>query len=198
MPEHLVAFPFTAITPFEQRKTHDQDDASSVYSRSTTATGGDNGCPSRWRRSNQSEIFDYPEVKPIDHQIAMFGGTSVALETTGAHLRATKAFGYRPLEDRLKTLEDELTFLQEENKFFHTCSELLRPLWDEAEKVCQTLKLQYCFEPEIQPAGNERLLKAVRTLQDALAALTAREVQAEEEWKEFWNVPQESHASEWI
>jgi hypothetical protein len=86
MPEHLVALPFMAIAPLEHRKTHDQDDASSVYSRSTTATGGDNECPSQWRRLNQSEIFDHPEVKPIDHQIAMFGGTSITLEATGAHL----------------------------------------------------------------------------------------------------------------
>jgi hypothetical protein len=60
------------------------------------------------------------------------------------------------------------------------------------------LKLQYCFEPEIQPSGNERLLKAVRALQDALAAFTVTELQAEREWKEFWNMPQESYASEWI
>lgn len=166
-----------------------RDNASSIYSRSPEsskpippshlATAGSPSLPIQ---------HDLPEINTLDHEIALAHGSTIALETTRSRLQRTKADRRLSLpESREKKLQ-QWEHQEHENQFYHMCLAIFHEFSTVAIDASQDLALQHCFEPEVSPAGNARVLEAVHKLQRALEQSQERETQAAHRWKRRWNV----------
>ena len=76
-----------------------EDDAS-IYSRSPDSPKL--GLPSQTQPVPPPAGFDLPDINPIDHQIALAGGSTMALDTTRTRLQAAKSARRRSVPEALK------------------------------------------------------------------------------------------------
>lgn len=177
-----------------------QDNTSSVYSRSPESPKPFSPLPlAPADKPSLPAQHDLPEINPLDHQIALAHGSTMALETT--HTRLQRAKTDQPLslrrsrEKKLRQWKDQ----KEENRFYCKCLESFRKLSRMALGACQDLLLQYCFEPEVSPVGNTRVLETVEKLRTALEWSRAQEARAEHRYKQQWNIPRVGGPStKWI
>ncbi|KAH8430176.1 uncharacterized protein LDX57_007846 [Aspergillus melleus] len=158
------------------------DDASSIYSRPPHT-------PKLAQPSASPTPHDLPDIQPLDHQIYLARGSTIALETTRARLQCAKANRRLSLPETIVEKKRQWQCQDHENRFFETCLEILEDLSAVAVDVSQDLILQYEFEPETSPEGNARVRRANQRLRSALQQALEREARAEFEWKRQWNVP---------
>lgn len=167
-----------------------QDKTSSVYSRSPELPKTFFLPPLAPTDNHQHPTqHDLPEINPLDHQIALAHGSTMALETTRTRLQRAKTD--QPLslhQSRLEKLR-QWKVQEEENRFYCECLKSFQELSKIALGTCQDLLLQYCFEPEVSPVDNARVLKAVEKLRTALEQSRRLEDQAEHQYKHQWSIP---------
>lgn len=183
--------------PTEDTRQHlPADDASSIYSRSTQ-------CPEHLLPCNSKPMrfpirHDLPEINSLDHQIALARGSTMALETTRTRLKSSKSgnrLSFQELkEERIRQRDQQ----ENENEFYRSCFKSLLSLTMVIFEVSQDLTLQYHFEPEISPLGNSRVFQAIRKLFVAVEQSRSQEAQAEQAWKQQWNVPRVNPTTRWI
>lgn len=178
-----------------------QDGASSFYSRYTESAapfGTASDIDGQHQPTNRM-LPDTPEVNRVDNTIRAFQGATVALETMRSRLQAAKGQNIRPPQERQKQLEEELDWHQQKNQFYSICHGLYQDLYIQVVDVVQDLILQSHFEPETIPAGDPFLYNAIEKLNVAVKASREYEMGAEEEWKQYWNIPCTGHTSAaWI
>jgi hypothetical protein len=141
---------------------------------------------------------DLPEINSLDHQIALARGSTMALETTRTRLKYSKStdrFSFQEMREERICQRDQQ---ENENKFYRSCFESLLSLTMVIFEVSQDLTLQYHFEPEISPLGNRRVFQAVRKMFVAIERSRSQEAQAEQAWKQQWNVPRVNPTTRWI
>ncbi|OJZ80238.1 hypothetical protein ASPFODRAFT_148106, partial [Aspergillus luchuensis CBS 106.47] len=133
--------------------------------------------------------FDLPEINPLDHQIALARGSTMALDTTRTRLQAVKSARRRSVpetpEDKRQLWEQQ----ERENQFYEHYLHIFLNTTAVAIKVSQELSLLQLFEPEVNLAGHPRVWEAAQKLRDALRQVREREAVAEYEWKKQWSMP---------
>ncbi|BCR96705.1 uncharacterized protein AKAW2_30024A [Aspergillus luchuensis] len=130
-----------------------------------------------------------PEVNEVDHVIRSCRGATIAPTAMHPEMQAAK---YSPPEtdrDLRARLVGELDQHQQENQFYGACYDLYHELRTKVSDIAQKLILQSYFEPESPPAGDPFLHDAIRQFSAALQTAQAGERNAEEHWKQYWNVP---------
>lgn len=176
--------------------------ASSIYSRNPEASPVPPlAIPRKARPTDSPAHHDLPEINLIDHQIALARGTTMALETTRGRLQNAKRHRPRSLWDTLEDKWRQWKRQEDENRFFRTCHSIFDDLAAVAVEVSDALILQHEFEPEASPAGNERILLAMRKLQEALGDSEEKEARAREDWHRRLNLPvpgTRPSSSQWI
>ncbi|KAI2791717.1 hypothetical protein POX_c04591 [Penicillium oxalicum] len=162
------------------------DDASSIYSRPPEA-------PQDTLSWKLMPIIlpirhDLPEINSLDHQIAMARGSTIALETTRTRIQSSKSQNRLSLSELRKEKLRQRDQQENENQFYRDCFENLHQLLLDVVEAAQDLTLQYYFEPETSPVGNEHVQQAIHRLRAALGQSKVHEAQAEQEWKRQWSV----------
>ena len=162
------------------------DDVSSIYSRTPETpksflSWSHSPAPHPPRR-------ELPEINPLDHQIALARGSTMALETTRARLSVSKYNKKLSLAELKEEKISQRDQQEEENRFYRSCFENFRQLViiaieASAVEKTQDLSLQRHFEPE---RGNENLKLAIDRLRVALENSRVQEAQAERDWKSKW------------
>ncbi|KAJ6101891.1 hypothetical protein N7486_004318 [Penicillium sp. IBT 16267x] len=162
------------------------DDISSIYSRTPET-------PKSFLSWSSSPAplpprHELPEINPLDHQIALARGSTMALETTRARLTVSKYHKKLSLAELKEEKISQRDQQEEENQFYRSCFENFRQLATtaieaSAVETTQDLSLQSHFEPE---RGNANLKLAVDRLRVALENSRVQEAQAEREWKRKW------------
>lgn len=164
------------------------DDSSSIYSRTPETPKSFLS----WSHTLESvlPVRESPDINPLDHQIALVRGTTMALETTRARLsisKYNKKLSLRELKnEKLSQREQQ----EEENQFYRSCFENFRRLVVTVFEVSaveptQDMSLQSHFDPE---QANANLKLAVDRLRVALEASRSQEAQDERAWKSKWKV----------
>ena len=142
---------------------------------------------------------DVPEVNRVDNTIRAFQGATITLETMRSRLQAAKTQNVGPPQERQRQLEKELDWHQQENQFYSSCYALYQELHAEVVNVLQSLILQSYFVPESTPADDPFLYDLIRKLRNAVEVSQVHEEWAEEELKQYWNIPCAGRASAaWI
>ncbi|KAJ1713242.1 hypothetical protein NYO67_4578 [Aspergillus flavus] len=173
-----------------------EDDAS-IYSRSPDSPKL--GLPSRAQTMPPPAGFDLPDINPLDHQIALARGSTMALDTTRTRLQAAKSVRRRSVPETLKDKRQQWEQQERENHFYEQCLHIFHELTAVAIDVSQELSLLQYFEPEVNLAGHPRIWGAVQRLRDALRKAQEREAVAEYEWKKQWNMPRVgAPSSRWV
>ncbi|CEL11778.1 hypothetical protein ASPCAL14874 [Aspergillus calidoustus] len=173
-----------------------EDDAS-VYSRSPD-------CPKLELPSQAPTVpppagFDLPDISPLDHQIALAGGSTMALDTTRTRLQAVKSARRRSIPETMKDKRQQWEQQERENQFYEHCLHIFQHLTAVAIDVSQELSLLQYFEPEVNLAGHPRIWGAAQKLRGALRQAQEREAVAEYEWKKQWNMPRMGlPSSRWV
>ena len=177
------------------------DGASSFYSRCTESAASFGRAPEVHGKHQPINrmLPDVPEVNRLDDTIRAFQGATIALETMRSRLQAAKTQNVGPPQERQRQLEKELDWHQQENQFYSSCYALYQKLQAEVVDVLQSLILQSYFEPESIPAEDPFLYDAIRKLKNAVKVSQVHEEWAEEELKQYWNIPCAGRASAaWI
>lgn len=162
------------------------DNTSSIYSRATDS-------PKRFSSCALLPIIlpirhDLPEINSLDHQIALARGSTIALETTRTRLQKSKEQKRLSLTDLKNQKLDERIEQESENDFYRSCFANFRELAMATIKAINDLELQYYFEPEAEPMGNQSLQKALEILRVTLEDSRNCEAKAEHLWKQRWNI----------
>lgn len=162
------------------------DDISSIYSRMPET-------PKSFLSWSSSPVplpprHELPEINPLDHQIALARGSTMALETTRARLDVSKYHKRMSLAELREEKISQRDRQEEENQFYRSCFENFRQLATtaieaSAVETTQDLSLQSHFEPE---QANTNLKLALDRLRVALENSRVQEAQAEQEWKRKW------------
>ena len=172
-----------AFEPAESRPF--RDGTSSIYSRSPESSKSN--FPSQFKSRPLPTKHDLPEINPLDHQIALARGSTIALETTRTRLQCSKTGGRLSLPERREEKLRQWERQESENRFYRSCCDIFHDISAVAIDASQDLTLHSHFEPE-NPVGNVRVLQAVHRLRAALEQSRTLEAQAEQEWKQQWNV----------
>lgn len=177
------------------------DGASSFYSRCTESAASFGRAPEvhGQHQSINRMLPDVPEVNRVDNTIRAFQGATITLETMRSRLQAAKTQNVGPPQERQRQLEKELDWHQQENQFYSSCYALYQELHAEVVNVLQSLILQSYFVPESTPADDPFLYDLIRKLRNAVEVSQVHEEWAEEELKQYWNIPCAGRASAaWI
>ncbi|KAL2782600.1 hypothetical protein BJX66DRAFT_331093 [Aspergillus keveii] len=149
-----------------------EDDAS-IYSRSPDCPKL--GLPSQAQSVPPPAGFDLPDINPLDHQIALAAGSTMALDTTRTRLQAVKYARRRSVPETLKDKRQQWEQQERENQFYEHCLDIFQ-------------HLTTYFEPE----------GAAQKLRGALQQAQECEAVAEHEWKK-WNMPRMGlPSSRWV
>ncbi|KAJ5291405.1 hypothetical protein N7478_000656 [Penicillium angulare] len=175
-------------------QTAANDCTSSVYSRSLGSLR-----PSMNEETQVALVQEGPEINPLDHQIAMSRGSTIALETLPSRLqRSKREHELSPSQlrnDKLRQWEQQ----QHENEFYALCRSNFLEISQAVVGLSQEITLQYHFEPEMDPVGDIRLLRAIESLRAALENSRNKEAQAEHAWRRYWNLSRVwSSSGPWI
>lgn len=178
------------------RSMRGSGDDASIYSRSPDSPKL--GLPSH-APTVPPPGFDRPDINPLDHQIALARGSTMALDTTRTRLQAVKSARRRSVPETLQDKREQWEQQERENQFYEQCLHIFQHLTAVAIDVSQELSLLQYFEPEGNLAGHPRIWEAVQKLRDALRHAQRREAVAEYEWKKQWNMPRMgTPASRWV
>ena len=173
------------------------EDQSSIYSRSPDSPKL--GLPSQAQTVPPPAGFDLPDINPLDHQIALAGGSTMALDTTRTRLQAAKSARRRSVPETVKDKRQQWTQQERENQFYEDCLHIFQRLTAVAMDVSQELSLLQYFEPEVNLAGHPRIWEAAQKLRDALRQAWEQEAVVEYEWKKQWNMPRMgTPSSRWV
>lgn len=173
-----------------------EDDAS-IYSRSPGSPKL--GLPSQTQTVPPPAGFDLPDINPLDRQIALARGSTMALDTTRTRLQAVKSARRRSVPETLEDKRQQWERQERENQFYKHRLHIFQYLTAVAIDVSQQLSLLQYFEPEVSLAGNPRIWRAAEKLRDALRQAQEREAVAEYEWKKQWNMPRMGMpSSRWV
>ncbi|KAI2842233.1 hypothetical protein CBS63078_10941 [Aspergillus niger] len=116
-----------------------------------------------------------------------------------SQVQAAKEYKPETIYERLRRLEIQLDQHQQENQFYGVFFDLYKELHAIVIGVSQNLILQSYFEPESIPARDPFIYDAIRQLNAALTHAKAAEVQAEANWKTYWNIsPTADVPTSWI
>ncbi|KAL7649031.1 hypothetical protein ACMYSQ_012538 [Aspergillus niger] len=179
------------------RSMRGSDDDASIYSRSPDSPKL--GLLSRVPPVPSPAGFDRPDINPLDHQIALAHGSTMALDTTRTRLQAVKSARRRSVPETLKDKRQQWEQQERENQFYEYCLHIFQNMTAVAIDVSQELSLLRLFEPEVNLAGHPRVWEAAHKLRDALRQAWEREAVAEYEWKKQWNMPRMGMpSSRWI
>ncbi|KAJ5737416.1 uncharacterized protein N7483_002541 [Penicillium malachiteum] len=168
-----------------------RDDTSSVYSRSPDTAQYDQ--PPIMLSPLPIQI-SIPEITPLDHQIAMAGGCTMALELTRSRLHMSKQQPTQPLAGAKRTLLRQLEQQRFENDFYRDCFRNLHYLVVSTMDLMHSLALRYHFQSGAGPQ-DPRLIRSIVSLRLAVDKSRAEENQAECEWKQKWDVPNSPKAN---
>ena len=176
---------------------HSRDDTSSIYSRSPD-TAKDN-TPKAVTANILPIQKSYQEINSLDHQIAMSGGSTMALESTRSRLKISKTQPKLSLPKLKKERLQQRDQQERENNFYCNCFRNFHQLVSSVMDSTQSLALQYHFNTGEGPSGDPRLIRTMVLLRVALDKSRAEEAQAEQEWKQQWNVPStRKSATRWL
>ncbi|GFF60702.1 hypothetical protein IFM51744_10458 [Aspergillus udagawae] len=161
--------------------------ASSIYSRGLEISPL---CvPRKQGFANSPTRRDLPEISPLDHEIALARGTTMALETTRTRLQNAKQERPLSLPEILKEKGEQWKRQEDENRFFRDCLSILNDLTTVVIEVSESLieeskslVLRRDFVSEISPADNERIFRLIHDLQKALVESQGREIRARVKW----------------
>ncbi|GCB27631.1 hypothetical protein AAWM_10516 [Aspergillus awamori] len=146
-----------------------------------------------------SAPLEHPEVNQVDHLIRGYEGATIVLETMRSRLQAAKGQKAEPPHERLKRLEEELGWHQQENDFYGICYDIYQRLYLKVIEVSQDIILQSFFEPKTTPNGDPFLYDALCRLNAAIKESQIDENQAEVAWKGYWSIPKTVNpSSSWI
>ncbi|KAL7649037.1 hypothetical protein ACMYSQ_012544 [Aspergillus niger] len=120
-----------------------EDDAS-IYSRSLDSRKL--GLVSRAPPVCPPAGFDLPDINPLDHQIALARGSTMA--TTRTCLQAVKSARRRSVPETLKDKRQQWEQQERENQFYEYCLHIFQNMTAVAIDVSQELSLLQLFEPE--------------------------------------------------
>ncbi|KAJ5626361.1 hypothetical protein N7510_002670 [Penicillium lagena] len=169
-----------------QIHSHSRDDTSSIYSRSPETAK--DAKPKAVTANILPIQKSYQEINSLDHQIAMSGGSTMALESTRSRLKISKE---QPKLSLLKLKKERLQQRDQqerENDFYRNCFKNFHQLVSSVMDSTQSLALQYHFNTGEGPSGDPRLIRTMVLIRVALDKSRAEEAQAEQEWKQQWNV----------
>ncbi|KAH2362496.1 hypothetical protein KXV92_006727 [Aspergillus fumigatus] len=172
--------------------THDV--ASSIYSRDQEIPPL--SVPHKQGRAKSPASHDLTEINLLDHQIALVGGTTMALETTRTRLKNAKHERPLSLPETLEKKWEQWKRQEEENQFFSACLSILNDLTAVAIEVSECLReeserlvFQQNFESWISPADNKRVFQSIHKLQKAFIESQGREIRARVKWDSRSNRP---------
>jgi hypothetical protein len=182
--------------------THDA--ASSIYSRDPEIPPL--SVAHKQRPAKYPASHDLTEISLLDHQIALVGGTTMALETTRTRLHNAKRERPLSLPETLEKKWEQWKRQEDENQFFSACLSILNDLTAVAFGVSECLReeseslvFQQNFESEISPADNKRLFELIHKLQKAFVESQGREIRARVKWDSRSNRPCiRAPSSRWI
>ncbi|KAJ5330507.1 hypothetical protein N7476_000290 [Penicillium atrosanguineum] len=186
------------MNPFRKAlSVHFRDNTSSIYSRSPNTAK--DAKPTAMEPVIPQLQTCIPEVNSLDHQIAMAGGSTMAVETTRSRLIVSKKYAkYSPPALKKRWLQQR-SQQEHENRFYSSCFQNFHQLVASIMDSTQDLALQYHFNPGTSPSGDPRLIRTIILLTVALDKSRAEEAQAELEWKRQWGVPSvQEPATRWV
>ncbi|KAJ5082778.1 hypothetical protein N7532_011821 [Penicillium argentinense] len=135
----------------------------------------------------KSDIFRLNQV--IDDPLPRLDEVEkIALETTRSRLQKSKERNRLSLPHVKEEKLNQRIQQESENDFYRSCFENFRDLATAAIEAIDELELQYHFEPEAEPIGNNNLQKSLDTLRTILENSKNREAKAEHQWKQKWNI----------
>ncbi|GIJ92725.1 hypothetical protein Asppvi_002003 [Aspergillus pseudoviridinutans] len=181
-----------------------RDAASSIYSRGPEIPPLP--VPRKQKLGNFPERHDPAEISLLDHQIALAGGTTMALETTRTRLQNAKHERPLSLPETVAKKWEQWKRQEDENRFFVDCVRILNDLTAVAIEVSESLLqetknpvLQRDSESQISSASNERVFKMIQKLEKTLIESQGREVRARVKWDSRSNRPCiRAPSSRWI
>jgi hypothetical protein len=156
--------------------------------------------------ANLPARHDLTEISLLDHQIALAGGTTMALETTRTRLQNAKHERPLSLSETLQKKWEQWKRQEDENQFFRACLGILDELTAVAfevseclEEESESLVLQQKFTSEISPADNKRVFQSIHKLQKTFSESQGREIRARVKWDSRSNRPCiRAPSSRWI
>ena len=140
----------------------------------------------------------FPEINSLDHQIAMAGGSTMAVEATRPRLRMSKRSPKTTPRALKQQWLQQRNQQERENDFYTDCFKNFHRLVATVMDSTQDLALQYHFNPGASPAGDPRLIRTIVLLQTALDKSRMEEAQAEVEWKRQCGLSNEKVVTRWV
>ncbi|KAJ6016545.1 hypothetical protein N7540_011136 [Penicillium herquei] len=162
-----------------------RDDTSSVYSRSPGTAQDD---PTPIMLSSLPIQISLPEITPLDHQIAMTGGSTMALELTRSRLHMAKQQPTQPAAVAEQKLLHQLEQHRFENDFYRACFRNFHHLVESIIESTNMLALSYGSQSDAGPQ-DPRLIRGIVSLRLAVDKSRVDEGEAESKWKQTWDVP---------
>ncbi|KAJ5654977.1 hypothetical protein N7490_001980 [Penicillium lividum] len=175
---------------------HFRDSATSIYSR--PADPAQDAEPIAMTPVAPPLQTSFPEINSLDHQIAMAGGSTMAVEATRPRLRMSKRSPKTTPRALKQQWLQQRNQQERENDFYTDCFKNFRQLVATVMNSTQDLALQYHFNPGASPAGDPRLIRTTVLLKTALDKSRMEEAQAEAEWKRQCGLSVENVATRWV
>jgi hypothetical protein len=181
-----------------------RDAASSIYSRGPQIPPL--SVPRKQGLANLPARHDLTEISLLDHQIALAGGTTMALETTRTRLQDAKHERPLSLPETLEKKWEQWKRQEDENRFFMDCLRILNDLTAVAIEVSESL-IEESGSPDVQrdvglgvsSASKERVFQMIHKLQRALVESQGLEIRARVKWDSRSNRPcLRAPSSRWI
>ncbi|GFF63480.1 hypothetical protein IFM51744_11139 [Aspergillus udagawae] len=181
-----------------------RDAASSIYSRGPEIPPL--SVPRKQGLANLPARHDLTEISLLDHQIALAGGTTMALETTRTRLQDAKRERPLSLPETLEKKWEQWKRQEDENRFFMDCLRILNDLTAVVIEVSESL-IEESGSPDVQrdirvgvsPASKERVFQMIHKLQRALVESQGLEIRARVKWDSRSNRPcLRAPSSRWI